>query len=52
MLKNILAAVGLYFVVQKGYEHYREYSELKREKEEREKKSASQADSHSRQQVT
>jgi hypothetical protein len=35
MLKNILAAVGLYFVAKKGYEHYREYSELKREKEER-----------------
>lgn len=34
MLKNILAAVGLYFVAKKGYEHYREYSELKREKEE------------------
>ncbi len=36
MLKNILAAVGLYFVAKKGYEHYQEYSELKREKEERE----------------
>jgi len=35
MLKNILAAVGLYFVAKKGYEHYQEYSELKREKEER-----------------
>ena len=34
MLKNILAAVGLYFVAKKGYEHYQEYSELKREKEE------------------
>lgn len=33
MLKNILAAVGLYFVAKKGYEHYQEYSELKREKE-------------------
>lgn len=32
MLKNILAAVGLYFVAKKGYEHYQEYSELKREK--------------------
>ncbi|MCQ4346394.1 hypothetical protein NGA35_02865 [Pseudomonas stutzeri] len=36
MLKNILAAVGLYFVAKKGYEHYQEYSELKREKEEKE----------------
>ncbi|MNW20218.1 hypothetical protein D3C71_2205200 [compost metagenome] len=36
MLKNILAAVGLYFVAKKGYEHYQEYSELKREKEGRE----------------
>jgi len=36
MLKNILAAVGLYFVAKKGYEHYQEYSDLKREKEERE----------------
>ena len=36
MLKNILAAAGLYFVAKKGYEHYQEYSELKREKEERE----------------
>lgn len=36
MLKNILAAVGLYFVAKKGYEHYQEYSELKREREERE----------------
>lgn len=34
MLKNIFAAVGLYFVARKGYEHYQEYSELKREKEE------------------
>ncbi len=32
MLKNILAAFGLYFVAKKGYEHYQEYSELKREK--------------------
>lgn len=32
MLKNILAAFGLYFVAKKGYEHYREYSELKRER--------------------
>lgn len=28
MLKNILSAVGLYFVAKKGYEHYQEYSEL------------------------
>jgi hypothetical protein len=34
MLKNILAVVGAFFVVKKGYEHYQEYSELKREKEE------------------
>ena len=34
MLKNILAAVGAFFVAKKGYEHYQEYSELKREKEE------------------
>lgn len=33
MLKNILAAVGLYFVAKKGYEHYQEYSELRRENE-------------------
>lgn len=38
MLKNILAAIGLYFVAKKGYEHYQEYSELKREKEEREER--------------
>lgn len=38
MLKNILAAFGLYFVAKKGYEHYREYSELKREKGKLEKK--------------
>lgn len=38
MLKNILAAVGLYFVAKKGYEHYQEYSELKREKEEQEQR--------------
>ena len=42
MLKNILAAVGLYFVAKKGYEHYQEYSELKREKEEREEPVAQQ----------
>ncbi len=34
MLKNILAALGLYFVARKGYEHYQEYSDLKRENEE------------------
>ncbi|WPP45138.1 hypothetical protein [Pseudomonas sp. AN-1] len=38
MLKNILAAVGLYFIAKKGYEHYQEYSELKRAKENLEKK--------------
>lgn len=32
MLKNILAAVGLYFVAKKGYGHYQKYSELKRER--------------------
>lgn len=34
MLKNILAAVGLYFIAKKGYEHYQDYSELKRGREE------------------
>lgn len=34
MLKNILAAVGLYFVARKGYEYYQEYSELKQKLEE------------------
>jgi len=47
MLKNILAAVGLYFVAKKGYEHYQEYSELKREKEER--KQVGQSSGHSQQ---
>jgi hypothetical protein len=35
MLKNILAAIGLFVVAKKGYEHYLEYSKLKREKQER-----------------
>ena len=34
MLKNFLAAVGLFFVAQKGYAHYQEYNALKRENEE------------------
>lgn len=33
MIKNLLAAIGLFVVSQKGYELYREYSSLKREKE-------------------
>lgn len=33
MLKNLLAAIGLFVVGQKGYELYREYNSLKREKE-------------------
>ena len=36
MLKNILAAIGLFYIAKKGHEHYQEYSELKREKETRE----------------
>lgn len=36
MLKNILAAIGLFYIAKKGYEHYQEFSELKREKEARE----------------
>lgn len=35
MLKNLLAAIGLFVVGQKSYELYREYSSLKREKEQR-----------------
>ncbi len=46
MLKNILAAVGLYFVAKKGYEHYQEYSELKREKEERDGQMKQAPESH------
>jgi len=34
MLKNVLAAIGLFFVAQKGYAHYQQYSALKRENEE------------------
>lgn len=34
MLKNILAAIGLFCIAKKGYEHYQEYRELKREKQE------------------
>lgn len=37
MLKNILAAIGLYFVAKKGYEHYQEYSGLKREEQMKQK---------------
>ncbi|WP_301585308.1 hypothetical protein [Stutzerimonas stutzeri] len=35
MLRNILAAVGLFTVARAAYEHYCEYSTLKREKAER-----------------
>lgn len=47
MLKNILAAIGLYFVAKKGYEHYQECSELKRKQEEREQ--GAQANGHNQQ---
>lgn len=33
MIKNLLAAIGLAVVSQKGYEFYREYTALKHEKE-------------------
>lgn len=31
MVKNLLAAVGLYVVVQKGYDFYCDYQEMKAE---------------------
>lgn len=42
MLKNILAAIGLFYIAKKGYEHYQEFSELKHKQEK-----AAQADSQS-----
>lgn len=30
-MKNLLAVIGLFVVVQKGYAFYREYSDLKRD---------------------
>lgn len=33
MLKNVLAAIGLFTVCQQGYELYRRYDKLKQEKE-------------------
>ncbi len=43
MIKNILAAIGLFVVSQRGYELYREYSELKGEKERRQPATSSSA---------
>lgn len=34
-MKNLLATIGLFVVLTKGYEFYREYSEMKRERESR-----------------
>lgn len=30
-MKNLLAVIGLFVVLQKGYAFYREYSDLKRD---------------------
>lgn len=32
-MKNLLATIGLFVVLTKGYAFYREYSEMKRERE-------------------
>jgi hypothetical protein len=32
-MKNLLATIGLFVVLTKGYTFYREYSEMKRERE-------------------
>lgn len=44
MLKNILAAIGLFYIAKKGYGHYQEYSGLKQKQEK-----AAQTDSQSQQ---
>lgn len=53
MLKNILAAIGLFCIAKKGYEHYQEYSELKQRQEELEEQlmrgKASQSDNQGQQ---
>lgn len=40
MLKNLLAAVGLFVLGQKSYELYRDYSALKREQAQRQRAAA------------
>lgn len=35
MLKNLLATIGLAFVLKAAFEHYCEFHELKRERQER-----------------
>ena len=32
-MKNLLATIGLFVVLTKGYAFYREYSEMKRDRE-------------------
>ncbi len=32
-MKNLLATIGLFVVLAKGYEFYREYSDMKRERD-------------------
>jgi hypothetical protein len=32
-MKNLLATIGLFVVLTKGYEFYRDYNEMKRERE-------------------
>lgn len=39
MLRNILAAIGLYFVGKKGFEHYQKYDYYKRRAEEKDQAS-------------
>lgn len=34
-MKNLLAVIGLFVVLQKGYEFYREFSDLKRDAQSR-----------------
>ncbi|PBJ16609.1 hypothetical protein BSG18_25710 [Pseudomonas ogarae] len=34
-MKNLLAAIGLFVVLQKGYAFYREYTDLKRDAQNR-----------------
>jgi hypothetical protein len=46
MMKNLLAAIGLFVVGQKSFELYREYSSLKREKEQRQQAAAGAPTAH------
>lgn len=40
MLRNILAVIGLYCVVKKGFEHYRKYDYYKKRADEQNRKSS------------